>query len=302
MKSYHTPILTKQIVEYVITKLDGTYIDCTIGFGGHSKEILNKLNNKGKVIGIDLDPYALKMAKENLIRKYNNIHFYNDSYLNFPEILNELKIKEVDGFIFDLGISSYQVDSKHRGFSYRYDSPLDMRFNPELIGTTAKDILNKYSEKELSQIIKIYGEERYHKKIARKIIETRKKNKINSTFDLKKIIFSVIPYENNKVLSRVFQSIRIAVNDEINNINKTLEKAIKYLKINGKIAVISFHSIEDRIIKHFFKSIANNSNIDSSEKQQYKIITKKPIIPLIEEIRQNKRSRSAKLRITERIS
>ena len=272
-------------------------MDCTIGFGGHSESIAKKLNNKGSIIGIDLDPYALKMAKEKLRGKYKNIIYSNSSYIDFPDILNSYGIKEVDGFLFDLGISSYQIDSEHRGFSYRFNWPLNMKFNPDSKDINAEYIINKYSEKELSDMMRIYGEERFHRRIAKSIVEKRKKKKIKDTFDLKQIITDAIPFYSNKVLSRVFQSIRITVNDEINTIKKTLPKAVNFLKVGGRIAVISFHSIEDRIIKHFFKD-NSNSNLSTP---RLKIITKKPIIANEYEKNNNRRSTSAKLRIAEKI-
>ena len=296
--SYHIPILTNEIVDRLKIKSDGVYMDCTMGFGGHSESIVKKLNSKGNLIGIDLDPYALKMAKEKLKGKYKNIIFSNSSYIDFPNILNSHGIKEVDGFLFDLGISSYQVDSEHRGFSYRFNGPLNMKFNQSDENESAEHILNSYSEKELSEIIKVYGEERYHKRIAKSIVEKRKRKKITNTFDLKEIVLSAIPFYSNKVLSRVFQSIRITVNDEINIIKNTLPKAVNYLKVGGRIAVISFHSIEDRIIKHFFK---DNSNTNLIDPPKLKIITKKPILASKNEQKDNRRSKSAKLRIAEKI-
>jgi len=296
--SYHIPILTSEIVDNLKINPDGIYMDCTIGFGGHSESIAKKLSNKGNLIGIDLDPYALKMAKEKLEGKYKNIIYSNSSYIDFPDILNSHGIKEVDGFLFDLGISSYQIDSEHRGFSYRFNGPLNMNFNQNSTNNNAEHIINKYSEKELSDIIRIYGEERYHRRIAKSIVEKRKKKKIKDTFDLKQVIIDAIPFYSNKVLSRVFQSIRITVNDEINIIKNTLPKAVNFLKVGGRIAVISFHSIEDRIIKHFFKD-NSNSNLNSSK---LKIITKKPIIASHYEQKNNRRSKSAKLRIAEKIT
>ena len=294
--AYHVPILVDETIDKLNIKKDGIYIDCTLGFGGHSEHIAKRLSNKGRIIGMDLDPYALKTAKEKLKEKCN-ITFYNNSYKDFPKILEENNIKEVDGFLFDLGISSYQVDSEHRGFSYRFNSPLCMKFNPNDNDYTARELVNYASEKELSEIIKKYGEERYHKRIAKKIVERRKKNKIETTFDLKDIIFSAVPYKSSKILSRVFQSFRIAVNDEINTFTNSLAESIKFLKIGGKIAVISFHSIEDRIVKHFFK---NNTNTD--RKMCLRILTKKPIVAKYDEIKINRRSKSAKLRVAERLS
>ena len=295
--TYHVPILLNETIDKLNIKKDGTYIDCTLGFGGHSEAIAKKLNKEGRIIGMDLDPYALKMAKEKLEGKYSNIIFYNNSYEDFPKILEENNIKEVDGFLFDLGISSYQVDSEHRGFSYRFNGPLNMKFNPDDNKFTAKELINNFFEKKISEIIKNYGEERYHKRIAKAISLRRKKEKIETTFDLKNIIISAVPYKSSKTLSRVFQAIRISVNDEINIFIKTLTNSIKYLKIGGRIAVISFHSIEDRIVKHFFK----NNTKDENGNIKMKIITKKPLIASRDEIINNKRSQSAKLRIAERV-
>ena len=295
--SYHIPILTDEIVDSLKIKPDGIYMDCTIGFGGHSESIAKKLSNKGNLIGIDLDPYALKMAKEKLEGKYKNIIYSNSSYIDFPDILISHGIKEVDGFLFDLGISSYQIDSEHRGFSYRFNGPLNMKFNQNSTHNNAEHIINNYSEKDLSDIIRIYGEERYHKRIAKSIIKKRKKKKIKDTFDLKQVIIDAIRFYSNKVLSRVFQSIRITANDEINIIKNTLPKALDFLTVGGRIAVISFHSIEDRIIKHFFKD-NSKSNLNNPK---LKVITKKPITASQYEKNNNRRSSSAKLRIAEKI-
>jgi len=300
--SYHIPILTNEIIDNLIKNNKGIYIDCTVGFGGHIEKISNCVS--GKIIGLDLDPYALNMAKKKLSRK-ENIIFYNESFLNFPDILDELNIDKVDGFLFDLGISSYQVDSKHRGFSYRTNGPLDMRFGYGKTNLTAQHILNYYNEKQISKILKEYGEERYYRKITKQIISYRKSKQIKTTFELKEIIFKAIPYQNVKVLSRVFQSIRIAVNNEINIIKETLIKTIDYLKIGGRIAVISFHSIEDRIIKHFFKDqiiVFDNYQKKFSNQIKFNVITKKPILPTKIEILNNNRASSAKLRIAERIA
>jgi len=304
--SYHIPILTDEIADNLITKKDGIYIDCTIGFGGHSTKLLNNLSTSARILGFDLDPCALKEAKKKLRGNHNNITFHNSSFLDFPHILKEYNIDKVDGFLFDLGISSYQVDSELRGFSYRFNSPLDMRFNPKSSQMTAADIVNNFTKKDLEEIIRLYGEEKNYRKIVSNIISYRKTQKIITTFDLKKIIFNSMPYGNVKTLSRVFQSLRIATNNEIEAIKQTLVKTIEYLKIGGRIAVISFHSLEDRIIKHFFKDqiifiSKNKIKNDYTEYIEFKPLTKKPILPTKIEIKNNKRSSSAKLRIAERI-
>jgi len=225
----------------------------------------------------------------------------------FPQILEKMGINKVDGFLFDLGISSYQIDSEHRGFSYMQDAPLDMRFNcndPNTI--TAKELINTISKNELSNALKIYANISDHSKIVRNIINERNKNQLHSTFDLRKAISKSFPYENYKKLSQVFQVIRILVNNEIEIIKETLKLTMKYLKIGGKIAVISFHSVEDRIIKHFFKNLIIYKNLSydieyQNSTAQLKILTKKPIMEAGVDTKLNPRARSAKLRVAERV-
>ena len=282
-------------------------MDCTIGFGGHSNSILKKLNLNGMLIGLDLDPYALNETNRKLKKQNKNFSLHNCCYSVFPQILEKMGIKKVDGFLFDLGISSYQVDSTHRGFSYQKNADLDMRFNNlDKNKKTAKDIINTITEKQLSKYFRIYGDIKDNIKIAKAIVSYRKIKKIETTFDLKKAICTVLPYEDYKKLSKIFQVIRILVNDEIQIIKKTLISTLEYLSIGGRIAVISFHSIEDRIIKHFFKSevIYKNASYDiefNNFDTTLKAITKKPVIESNSQINSNPRSRSAKLRVAERI-
>lgn len=306
MTQIHIPVMKSETLDLLINKKDGIYIDCTIGFGGHSKEILNRINNKGILIGMDLDPYALSKANEKLSdSSEKKFSLHNISYKEFPTILSEMKIKKVDGFLIDLGISSYQVDSAHRGFSFINNGPLDMRFN-QSSGYTAKKFLNKISEKKLADIIKYYGDQSKSKKIAKAIIEKINSNKINSTFDLKNCIQSVTKSNDLKIVSKVFQSIRIALNDEFENLKSILKKMPEFLNKGGRIAIISFHSIEDRIVKHYFK---NNTLINVEDyfdrkkinQEKLKVITKKPITPSNKEVHTNPRSRSAKLRVAEKI-
>ena len=278
-------------------------MDCTIGFGGHSLNILEKLGPNGQLIGIDLDPYALKKTKEKL-NKHNNISLHNCSYGAFPQILEKMGIKKVDGILLDLGISSYQVDSEHRGFSYMKDADLDMRFNnknkDQLSG---KDIINKINLDDLTCAFKKYTNLKRPTYIAREIIEYRKIKKINTTFDLRNAIKVIIKSDSFKILSQIFQALRIIVNNEIEILKETLISTLDYLKVGGRIAVISFHSIEDRIIKHFLKNITiykdNSYDIEYQNlNKKFKLITKKPIL---ETSTNNTRARSAKLRVAERI-
>ena len=304
---HHIPVLLDEVIELLDVNPRGVYMDCTIGFGGHSELILNKLNSNGQLIGLDLDPYALKKTKRKLNHHNKNISLHNCCYSVFPQILEKMGIKKVDGFLFDLGISSYQIDSAHRGFSYMKEANLDMRFNNIDKNTaTAKEIINTISENELSNALKIYGDINHSSKIAKNIVNYRKKKIIETTFDLKKAIYNAISNENYRKLSQVFQVIRILVNNEIENFKKALQSTIDYLSIGGKISVITFHSIEDRIIKHFLKDgvIYKDYSYDidcSYTNIEFKILTKKPILESSINRKKNPRSRSAKLRVAERI-
>ncbi len=292
-----------EVVDLLDIKSKGIYMDCTIGFGGHSLNILNKLDPEGYLIGMDLDPYALDESRKKL-KKHNNFSLHNQSYSAFPQILEKMGIEKVDGFLFDLGISSHQVDSEHRGFSYMKDSPLDMRFNNDDNNQlTAQDIINSINLERLVFAFKEYTNLKNPRFIARKLIEYRKTRKIDSTLDLRNAIKSIINSDSYKVLSQIFQAIRIIVNNEIDTIKKTLTYTLDYLKIGGRIAIISFHSVEDRIVKHFFKNqtIYKNNSYEieyQNLNKKLKTITKKPIY---ETKTQNSRSRSAKLRVAERI-
>ena len=304
----HIPVLLDEVIKMLNIKPEGIYMDCTIGFGGHSELILNKLNSKGKLIGLDLDPYALEQSKKRLSQLNKNISLHNCCYSVFPQILEKVGINKIDGFLFDLGISSYQIDSTHRGFSYMRNATLDMRFNDSDDNIkSAKDLINTISEKELSDALKLYADIKEHVRIAKSIINYRQKKILSTTIDLKDAICNALPYENYKKLSQVFQVIRILVNNEIDNLKKALKSTVNYLAINGKIAIISFHSIEDRIIKHFFKNkvIYKNSTYDieySFNNIELKVLTKKPIIESNNNVKRNSRSRSAKLRVAERIA
>mgnify|MGYP001383009638 FL=1 len=292
-----------EVINLLDIKSKGIYMDCTIGFGGHSKSILERLDSDGKLIGIDLDPYALEKTKKKLV-KHDNFSLHNNSYSAFPQILEKMGIEKVDGFLFDLGISSHQVDSEQRGFSYMKNAPLDMRFNnKDNNQPSAKDIINSINLKNLTFALKEYTNLKSPKYLAEKIVEYRKFKKIETTFDLRNAINEIIKSDSYKVLSQIFQAIRMVVNDEIEIIKKTLISTLDYLKKGGRIAIISFHSIEDRIIKHFFKSLTiyKNNTYDieyQNFNKEFKLITKKPIL---NKDTNNNRARSAKLRVAERI-
>ncbi len=303
----HEPVLLNETVNNLVMNKGGIYIDGTIGFAGHASKIISKLNNNGKLIGIDLDPYALKCSNDNLSKfPKKSYSLYKGNFSDFPTIIKKIGIAKVDGLVVDLGISSYQIDSKHRGFSYRYNSNLDMRFDSNS-GISAKEFLNNIDEIDLGKIIKELGEEKQYKKIAANIVKYSKKSKMNTTYDLREAIEEVSRKQHiNKTLSRVFQAIRMKINDELNNLSKLLNSALKYVKSEGRIAIITFHSIEDRIVKNFFKENAISCICPHSfplcicnHKAKLKIINKKSICPSELEIKKNPRSRSARLRIVE---
>ncbi len=303
----HEPVLLNETVDNLVMNKNGIYIDGTIGFAGHASKIISKLNNKGKLIGIDLDPYALKCSNNNLSKfPKKSYSLYKGNFGDISSIITKIGITEVDGLVVDLGISSYQIDSKHRGFSYRYNSDLDMRFD-STEGNSAKEFLNSADEFTLAKVIKELGEEKQYKKIAINIVKYSKESKMNTTYDLKNAIEEVSRKKHiNKTLSRVFQAIRMKVNNEIENLNSLLNSSLEYIKKGGRIAIITFHSIEDKIVKNFFKKNAISCICPHSfplcvcnHKAKLKIINKKSICPSSLEVKANPRSRSARLRIAE---
>ena len=289
-EALHTPIMVEEVLKYMrISKL-GTYLDCTVGYGGHAHFIIKQLSKSGKLIGIDKDEKAVKFCKKTL-SAYNNIHLFHNSYNNISDILSSSQIKEVDGMLLDLGLSSAQLDSFTRGFSYKINSELDMRFdlNQKL---KAENILNSYSKKEIADIIYKYGEVKSSRIIANNILKMRP---IKSVFELVEAIrISTPPKNRYRIIARVFQAIRIKVNNELSNLENFLSSFCNQLSIGGRIIFISFHSLEDRLVKHSLKSLSNENKI--------KILTKKPIYPSEKEKLTNSRSKSAKLRAAERIS
>ena len=288
--SNHIPVMPEEVLSFMEINPSGKYIDGTCGLGGHSKTILSNLSNNGFLLGLDIDNEAIKICRKNLSIINSNFHIEKRSYSKFPEVLNELGIERVDGILLDLGLSSLQLDSKNRGFSFMEDSKLDMRFNQEA-KINAADIINKSSMSELADIMYYFGEERRSRLIAKKIFEHRPIEKVQ---DLVTIIKKCTPpNKRNKTMARVFQSFRIAVNDELENLKKFMGKYIKYLKKDGKIIIISFHSLEDRIVKHCFKASSKNGELS--------ILTKKPIMSSKIEQASNSRSKSAKLRCAVKI-
>jgi 16S rRNA (cytosine1402-N4)-methyltransferase len=310
MKFAHVPVLSKEVIEYLVPKSNENFIDCTIGGGGHAKEILKRTNPNGKLLGIDQDPVAISAAKENLKEFSKKITLITDNFKNLKEIIYDTGFNKIDGILLDLGISSYELQDVSRGFSFKGSAFLDMRFGQE--GLTAADVLNNYKETDLIRIFKDYGEERYARQIAEEIVKQRKISKIIKTDQLVAIIENV--YKNKPkprkihIATRVFQALRIEVNDELNNLKKVLPVILSLLNKGGRLAIISFHSLEDRIVKQFLKREAKECLCppylpvcQCGHHAQLKILTKKVITPSLAEIKANPKSRSAKLRAAVKI-
>ena len=305
----HTSVLLNEAIQGLNIKSDGIYVDATLGGGGHTFEILKQVT-AGKVIGIDQDDYAIERATERL-KDYDNFIAVKNNFSNIKEVLEELHIDKIDGIIFDLGVSSFQLDIPERGFSYNQDMPLDMRMDKN--GTiTARHIVNGYEENELSRIIWEYGEEKWASRIAKFIVQERENEFIETTGQLVSIIKKAIPkqvrQEGSHPAKKTFQAIRIEVNRELEILENTFVDAVDCLKKGGRICVITFHSLEDRIVKNTFADL-NKDCVCPPEfpkcicdhRRKLKIVTKKPIVPSDEEINENHRAHSAKLRIGERV-
>ena len=285
----HIPVMLMESLENLNIKNNGIYVDGTLGLGGHSEQILKKIDS-GLLLGIDRDKDAISVAEERLLTN-KNIKLFHDSYENLKIILNELKIDAVDGILLDLGLSSFQLENNKRGFSHKYESSLDMRFDINSNDNTAEEIINKNELKDLTNIFKEFGEERHAYKIAKLIKELRGEIDVLS---ITSIIDRVTPYKFRlKTYSRIFQALRIAANNELNHLKNFLSSFVDILNPGGRIVVISYHSVEDRIVKHKLKDLKQNDMI--------KLIYKKPLTPSDVEIDQNKRARSAKMRVGEKI-
>ena len=304
----HYSVLLEEAVEGLNIKEDGIYVDCTLGGAGHSLEILKKLKT-GKLYAFDQDNVALENAKIKLSEYADKVVFIKSNFENLKEKLAEQNVYEVDGVLYDLGVSSPQLDTPERGFSYNYDTRLDMRMDTDA-SMSAYEVVNEYSYHDLVRIFYRYGEEKFSKQIARNIEKKRELAPIETTFQLVDIIKESIPAAKRRTgghpAKRVFQAIRIAVNNELSVFESSLEQAIDIVKVGGRISVITFHSLEDRICKQIFNSYAKNKDIPKNlpvlpeeSLSKLKLITRKPICPSEKELEENNRSRSAKLRIAE---
>lgn len=310
MEFNHISVLLNECLEGLNIKENGIYVDGTLGGAGHSSEILKRLSNEGRLIGIDQDTDALKAAKERL-KNYSNVTFVHSNFSSIENVLNNLNIDGVDGILMDLGVSSYQLDEGERGFSYMKDAPLDMRMNRDN-DFSAYNVINEYSEEDLYRIIRDYGEEKFARRIASFIVENRQEKNIETTLELVEIIKSAIPAkarrEGPHPAKRTFQAIRIEVNSELSILNKTIEDGVGKLNKGGRMAIITFHSLEDRIVKNKFRDLAVSCRCPKEfpvcvcgEKAKVKAISRKAIEPTKEEVDINPRSRSAKLRVIEKL-
>ena len=304
----HIPVLLNETIEGLNIKPDGTYIDLTLGRAGHSSEILKRLNKDGLLIGVDQDKEAIEESNKRLSKIASNYKLVKSNFVNFDDILTSLNIDKVDGVLMDLGVSSPQFDESSRGFSYRYDAPLDMRMDVEQ-RLTAKEVVNSYSEGELRKIFYEYGEDKYSASIAHNIVKAREVKPIETTFELVEIIKRSKPAKELKKVGhpakQIFQALRIEVNNELNVLKETLVQVVKHLNSGGRLAVITFHSLEDKIVKKLFKELCivegdRNNFPTEIEQKDFILITRKGIRPSEEELERNHRSTSSTLRIIEK--
>lgn len=307
----HTTVLLKETVDELNVRPDGIYVDCTLGGAGHSEYLVQQLSAEGRLICFDQDTTAIENAKIKLAPYMDRVIFVHSNFANLQNKLAELEITEVDGILYDLGVSSPQLDNAERGFSYHQDAPLDMRMD-QTAELTAFDVVNDWEYSDLVRIFYRYGEEKFSKQVARKIEEARAKAPIETTGQLVELIKEGIPAaarrKGGHPAKRIFQAIRIAVNDELGVAETSLQQALDLIRVNGRISVITFHSLEDRLTKTLFKEVSSLPDlppglpiIPDHLQPKYKLVTRKPILPSEEELAVNNRSRSAKLRVIEKI-
>lgn len=310
MSFIHKSVLLEETISNLCVKPEGTYVDGTLGGGGHAYRVCEQLSDQGRFIGIDQDEAAIKAAGERL-KQFHNVTYIRDNYCNIKNDLGEIHIEHVDGIVLDLGVSSYQLDTPERGFSYKEDAILDMRMD-QRNSLTARDIVNTYPENKLFEIIRDYGEDKFAKNIAKHIVQTRAQKEINTTGELVEIIRAAIPMKVQKTMGhpakQTFQALRIELNHELDVLKNTLDTMIDLLNPGGRLCVITFHSLEDRIVKQNFKRNENPCTCPPDfpvcvcgKHSKGKVITKKPILPGEEEMEENSRSKSAKLRVFEKI-
>ncbi|MBN1870726.1 MAG: 16S rRNA (cytosine(1402)-N(4))-methyltransferase RsmH [Candidatus Omnitrophica bacterium] len=292
----HIPVMLNEVIKYLDPKPGNIVVDGTLGLGGHAEVILKLIGSKGRLIGIDRDAQALAMASKNLSAYQDQCDFIHENYSNIDKVLAKLNIRHVDRVLLDLGLSSFQLNDPQRGFSFRAEGPLDMRMDQDSY-ISAFDLVNSLSEREISTILKDFGQERWHHRIARYVVQSRLKKPIETTKELSDIVLRAMPRQSRREkihpATRAFQAFRIAVNRELEGLEEALEKCLDALKVGGRIAVVAFHSLEDRVVKQKFRKWSQSGELD--------LIVKKPLRPSEGEARFNPRARSARLRIAERI-
>ena len=306
----HKPVLLEECMQGLLLKAGGIWFDGTVGGGGHSYEILKRTSPSGQLIATDLDDSAIAAASARLSEFSGRFRIYKNNYKNYAAVLEEAGVAELDGVLLDFGVSSFQLDERERGFSYMQDAPLDMRMDASA-PFTAEDAVNGYTEEELAKILQEYGEERFAKNIARNIAAARKKSRIRTTGELAKIVEESIPAkfrQNGPCARKTFQAIRIEVNGELDGLEEAVKGLALRLKKGGRICILTFHSLEDRIVKNAFRDLATDCICDKSlpvcvcgKKKEVEIITHKPLTASAEELQNNSRAKSAKLRIAERV-
>ncbi|MCX6091120.1 MAG: 16S rRNA (cytosine(1402)-N(4))-methyltransferase RsmH [Candidatus Atribacteria bacterium] len=291
MDSFHRPVMVREIMSFLVSDPDGVYVDATVGGGGHSQALLQRLSPVARVIGIDRDDDALRAAAETLNDFSRQIRLVKASFSQMKSILERENIMGISGALLDLGVSSWQLDQPERGFSFEKEGPLDMRMDTRG-GLQAGNVVNSMPEKELADLIFRYGEERFSRRIAREVVEARRKKRIESTGELEALIWKAVPVRHGRIhpATRTFMALRIYVNRELEELQEGLQSVVPLLRKGGRVVVLSYHSLEDRIVKNFFRSSA-----------QLEVLTKKPVVPSPEEVAVNPRARSARLRVAERI-
>lgn len=310
-RTVHKSVMVNQVMEFLNPVPGGVYVDCTLGLGGHTEAILEFSGSQAEVIGLDLDDESILLAKKRLLNFTNQVHFVNKNFSDIDTALESLEINEVDGIIADLGMSSFQLDRSGRGFSFSRVEPLDMRMDATL-RFTARDLVNEMDEEEIWKVLQKYGEEKWAKKIAKDIVKARRTKPLQTTLELANVVSNAIPRKFHPVgihpATRTFQALRISVNNELENLEQLLDKAVSLLKVGGRIIIISFHSLEDRIVKDTFRKFSSPCicppalpKCGCGKKSSLKILTRSPLMASPEEITQNPRARSAKMRVAQRI-
>jgi 16S rRNA (cytosine1402-N4)-methyltransferase len=311
MRYRHIPVMVKEVIHYLDCSSGKAYVDGTLGGGGHAQAILRAIAPDGFLIGIDRDPDAVACARESLREFRPNLQIFHDNFIHLPQILSRSSTKSVDGILIDLGLSLHQLEKSGRGFSFMRDEPLDMRMNPQE-GQTAEEIVNELSEKELSDLMTCYGEERWARRIAKRIVQARRRERLRSTLQLADVVKAAIParYRPRRInpATRTFQALRIAVNEELDGLKIFLEHAVDCLKPKGRLCILSFHSLEDRIVKGHFKALARGCECPADipvcvcgKRPRVRILTKRPVKPEAAEVTANPMARSARLRAAERL-